>query len=120
MFGARLECRELMLPHINWGFEEERPETPHIGLDLKFSRYDEGFLAGRRFERKELAIDESRESVYLFGAHNPVRTQWVSFSRHENGRLWGIAQIRFDFDYEDRIGGVFEHMISAPIEIEDR
>jgi hypothetical protein len=119
VFGARLECKELMLPNINFGYEEERPVVPEVHLDLKFSRYDQEALGGRRFDRESLSVDESEESVYLFGVHNPVDTLWVSFRVVDEG-LSAEIHARFNFEHEGRIGGVFEHTLRARVVIEDR
>ncbi len=119
VFGARLQCQELLLPDINLGFEEERPVRPEIHLGLKLSRYDHAALSGKRFDRASLDIDESEESVFLFGAHNPIDTLWLSFSAVD-GSLSAEVHVRFDFEHEGRIGGVFEHTLRARVAIENR
>jgi hypothetical protein len=119
VFGARLDCKELMLPDINYGYEKEQPASPQVYLNLKFSQYDQAALRGKRFDRASLDIDESEESVYLFGAHNPVDTLWIAFRQAGDGLIAEVC-VRFNFDHEGRIGGVFEHTLTAHVAIEDR
>lgn len=120
--GFRIECEKLLLPDIMSGFEKEKEVKPNIEVDLTFPF---GSLAALENEKAELGepVEECPEdlgSIYLFGAHNLVGWQTISFGKIEDETIEVSFDLYFDFEYTGNIGGKFRHTISGVAEIEKR
>ena len=120
--GARLECESMPLPDINSGYDRTRKVKPEIDLELTTDLTSLDSLAGQILELGQPveSCSDDLGSIYLFGAHNPVGWQRISFG-HLNGKtLEATFDLLFDFTYEDRIGGRFRHTLKGPVRIERR
>lgn len=120
--GARLECEPLPLPDINSGYERTRKVKPEIDLEFATDLTSLESLAGQTLELGQPVENCSDDlgSIYLFGAHNPVGWQRISFSRLNGKALEATFDLLFDFDYEDRIGSRLRHTLKGPVRIERR
>lgn len=119
VLGVRLECRPLLLPHINWSYLESLEERPEISLD-----YERSFRSIKQFPEKKIRPPFLKRygegSVYLFGAHNPVDWKYMDFGQVEGDAIPFSTELHFDFDCEGRIGGAFDHRLACTLQIEHR
>lgn len=119
IFGARLECQPISLPDINWSFERERMEDEvHLMLGIRFPHAALSRLAGKDFSREDLAVDESEESVYLFGQHLELDTLHITFGELEGSRLPAKVKVRIDLSYVEK--PAIECVLSMRAELEHR
>lgn len=121
--GGRITCEPLLLPDINNAYQSNRTEEIEIHLNFYFPFTSLSEISGKTFQLGE-PVEECEEdlgSVYLFGAHNPVGWQSIDFSAAATAEtIEAKADLLFDFDVEDRIGGVFRHQLPITFKLERR
>jgi hypothetical protein len=119
--GGRIEFEPVALPDINSGYAK----TEQVDVDVLFELPEFEFeslqaLAGRAFVPDDDWRAEHPGSVSSFGAHNPVDTIEARFGEPDGKTIPVALTLRFDFDYEGRIGGVVEHTFDVRLTIERR
>ena len=118
VFAARLECKSIKLPDVNWQFERERLEEVHISLGLQFPHADISKLRGVALSRELLRKNDHESSVYLFGQHLDVEVQSVTFGELKRDSIDCEVRLRIDLSYVKK--GWIEARLAAPAVIEDR
>ena len=119
--GGRIDFEPISLPNINWAYEKSSQEDLSLEFQLpsfEFTGLDD--LAGKTFAPTEAEQQESYGSIYAFSSHNPVDTIRAEFGVPADGRIPTKLMVRFDFEYEDAIGGIFEHQFAVDLAVEKR
>lgn len=118
IFAARLECKPLKLPDVNWNFERDRIEDVHISLGFSFDHADINKLKGVVLSQDVLRQTDGEDSVYLFGQHLDVEPLEVRFGEVVGDTIQVEIRLRIDLSYVEK--GWVETRLSAPAVIEDR
>jgi hypothetical protein len=119
--GGRIEFRPIELPDINLGYQRSAPVALHVMFELPRFPFDGlAALAGKRITPSEEWHAENYGSVYAFSAHNPVDTLEAVFGQPTQNTIPLHLALRFDFDFEGRIGGVSQHRFLLTLSLERR